>query len=626
MYDSDEEIKRKRRTLLIIIGIIVLIILLLVIFLLTRNSGKSNKDDDVVTNEIACVLEVKNGVAPDNNGTYHQPVEVGFKSITLPKKDVEIKKQKVGTSDNSRNKETFTASKTGTYHLYGYVQDSEGRKGKCEITVNVSLVTPSCELDVVQGTLGENGWYRSDVVVGFSSMDANNSALSIVKYYIEKEMQSLDTQEPVKAEQPSSNIEKYTVKDNLSTTLVGHVIDSAGNEGVCRLSVKKDSTVPTCKLKITSGTKNANGEYTDNPVIEMEEASDGVSEIAAQGVGISKNYSQKSFTVTAEGKTTVVGYVKDKAGNEGTCSLEIARPTSGGGGGGTTPTPVTPTQSISCRISLSVPDVPGYTSSGVYTQSVKATLTFTPSTGASITNYGIAETETYNQRQEITISNNGNHIVYGIVQDSSGKVARCSTPSFVVNTASLLYTKVKVGDYVNYNAGNWNETRSEKKIDGYYWGMQSGASKQTGVKCDRNDTSTRDGWMVFNVINNRVYLIHAGTPECIYHGKVSTTTVITTMQERAKQYVDGTYAIGSTILSCNLQGFNCQGSSYQDNLYKTGTHYWVAKPESNDRIMNISPTGSAQAYNLKSLGLRPIVILDEKVLTSGKSGNTWILK
>ena len=632
MYDTDEEIKRKRRTLFIIIGIIVFLILLLLIFLFTRNSGKKNKSDENVSTEITCTLEVQNGVTPDNNGVYHQPVTVGFKNITAISKDYQITKQAIGTSDNSRNQDTFTATKAGKYHLYGYVQDNVGHKGKCELNLTITLSNPTCELEVTKGTLGSNGWYRSNVIVGFSSMDANNTALSIVKYYIEKEMTSLDTNEVVKADQPKDNIDKYTVKDNQETTLVGHVIDSAGNEGTCKITVKKDSTVPTCTLKVLSGSKNANGEYTDKPEVGIAETKDDVSGIASKGVGTSKNYKQEKFTVTADGKTTVVGYVKDKAGNEGTCSLEIARPSSSGGGNGGGNSggngggggSASKTSSPSCKISLTVPAID---QSGKYSQNVTAKLTYSTTNGASITSYGIAESETYNQRNEITVSNNGTHTIYGIVKDSYGHVAKCSTPSFVIDKGDLLYTKVKVGDYVNYDAGNWNETRTEQKIDGYYWGMTSGASKQTGVKCNKNDTGTRSGWMVYNVVGQEVYLIHAGTPECIYHGRTSTANVISTMQSEAQKYVNSKYAHGSTIVNCNLSGFNCNANSFPDTLYKTGTHYWIAQPGDNYTLYSISPVGSKQPFSLISQGLRPIVILNSDVKTTGKNNSgAWVLK
>ncbi len=641
MYDTDEEIQKKRRTLFIIIGVIILLIIILIVFLLMRGSGKKKSSTDTAK-EITCELEVKEGVKPDESGVYHQGFMVGFKSINAISKDYQITKQTIGTVDNSRNKNTFTVSKSGKYHLYGYVQDSAGHKGKCEISFEVSLQKPTCELDVAEGTLGDNNWYRSDVVVGFSTLTSNNPSIGIKQYYIEKITTDLDSSEVVKADPPTENIEKYTVKDNSVTTLMGHVIDNAGNEGTCKITISKDSTVPTCTLKVNSGNKDANGVYTDNPEIGFNTVNDDVSLIASKGIGISKNYTQTTYKVTEAGKTTVVGYVKDKAGNEGTCSIEITRPSgssqgggsqgggsqgggsqgggSQGGSGGST----TPSSSPRCQIKLTHPEGEN---NGVYSKDITTSLIQIPN-GAAIVDYGLGESATYNKKTTITITTNGPHKIYGIVKDAYGHTFTCETPSFYIEKGELLSAKVKVGDYVAYNPGNWNENRpSEQKQDGYYWGMKSGQSKSTGVKCDSNDVSTRNGWMVMNVYDGKVVLISAGTPECIYHDRVAAQNVVNVMYNEAKKYIDGKYAIGSTILSCNVRGFDCNANSYSNNpVFVTGTHYWVAQIGSNNMLNNISSSGAKQGQTLRSYGLRPIIELNPSTMTSGKNGNAWVLK
>lgn len=613
MYDTDEEIRRKRRTLIITIAIVIALILALIIFLLVRGGKKTNNNGKDVVKEMSCTIGVQGNLVADNNGVYHQPVTIEFKNIVGISKDYQIVKHTIGTVDRSSNKETFSATNSGNYHVYGFVQDSAGNRGKCELKFQISLSVPSCELEVTQGTLGDNGWYRSDVEVGFKSMSANNPSISIAKYYIDKDANG-DATGITKAEQPAENIEKIIVTDNLTTSWIGHVIDTTGNEGVCRIEVKKDSTVPSCKLKVNSGTLNANGEYTDNPVIGLEEATDEVSNIAAFGIGISKNYDQETFTVTAEGKTTVVGYVKDNAGNEGTCSIEITRPT-------TQPvTPPTPVSRPSCKVTLSP------NTSGTYTDNVKATLTFSSTNGATITSYGLAESKTYNGKNEITISNNGTHIVYGVVKDSNGYEASCTSKQFTINKGELLFNKVQVGDYVNYDAGTWTETRTEKNEDGYYWGMTSGTSKQTGVRCYASDSSARSGWMVLAKANNKVYLIHAGTPECVYHGRVSTAKVINTMMSEASKYVNTKYANGYTILACSTPGFDCNKTSYTASVFVTGTEYFIVQNGTEYGLGAISKNGTKEFIVLRSAGIRPIIQLRDDVKTSGLVNGVWQLQ
>ncbi len=604
MYDADEEIKRKRRRLIILITIVILLIIGLSIFLIYKFVTKKQT-------KFSCELEIKDGVKPDANGVYHQGVTVGFKEINTISGNKVIK-QVIGTSDNSKNKETFTVSHSGKYHLYGFIQDSAGNKETCEINFEVSLKVPSCELEVTQGTLGDNNWYKSNVEVGFKSMNTNNDRLEVKQYYIEKESSG--------STPPTGNVDKYTVTDDSTTTLVGHVIDSAGNDGTCKITISKDSSVPTCSLKVNSGNKDANGVYTDNPVIGIDKAEDSVSQIAYKGVGVSKNYSESTYQVTGEGKTTVYGYVKDKAGNEGTCSIDITRPSS-------TPQPQpTPEpakkQSVPhCDIRL---DNIEYDSNGNYAREVKAVLIPTTTNNAVVIDYGIAESQTYNQRKEITISSDGPHTVYGVVKDSYGNTASCATNSFVIEKSSLLNTVgVKPGQYVSYDAGTWSQTKTEQGKDAYAWGMTAGASKQTGVRCNSSDGSPKNGWIVLGSSGKSIVIISAGTPECIYHTNTSPTNLINVMSGEAQSYVNQKYAYGSDILQCGTVGFECNRDTYSTYMFKTGYSYWTVH---SNGVFGIDPNGNRVASTNKSLGLRPIIYLRPDVRTTGLKGNTWILK
>ena len=605
MYDDNEEIKRKRRRLIFLIIIVLLLIIALGIFLYyVFNNKKSNT-------KYGCELEVLDGVTPDANGVYHQGLTVGFKNINLPSGN-KIIKQTIGTVDNSKNKETFVITQSGKYHLYGYVQDSDGNKETCDINLEVSLKIPSCELEVTQGTIGDNNWYRSNVEVGFKSMNSNNDKNEIKQYYIDKEDFEGKTFE--------ENVDKYTVTDDKTTTVVGHVIDSAGNEGTCKISISKDTSIPTCSLKVNSGTKDSSGLYTDNPVIGIASASDEVSQIAAQGIGISKNYSETTYKVVAEGKTMVYGYVKDKAGNEGTCSIDITRPSS-------TPTP-TPTPEPAkkqsnphCDIRL---DNIEYDSNGNYAREITAVLIASTTNDATITEYGIAENQVYNMRTEITITNNGSHTVYGLVKDSYGNTASCSTPTFVIDKSNLLNSVgVQPGQYVSYDAGTWGQTKSEQKTDGYTWGMTAGSSKNTGVRCNSSDGSPKNGWVIIGSYGNSIVITSAGTPECIYHTDTTPTNILNVMGAEAQGYVNQKYAYGAVILQCGTPGFECNRDTYTTGWYRTGYSYWTGHTYG---VFGIDSNGNRVARTNISLGFRPVIYLRSDVRTSGLNGNTWILK
>ena len=609
MYDSEEEIKKKRRNLFIIIGVVAFLILLLIIILVSK-SGKKKVETKV--GEITCELEVKNGARPSSSGVYNQEIEVGFKVINAISPDYQLIKRTVGTVDRSTNKETFSITKSGNYSLHGYVQDDRGNKGKCDLDVVVSMTVPSCELEVISGVLGDNGWYKSDVEVGFKNMNANNNTLSIAKYYIVKDG---DT-----SNDGQKNVEKFKVEANDTTKVNGYVVDSAGNTGTCTITVTKDSEVPTCKLKVQSGTKNSNNEYTDNPVIGFESFTDEKSGIAYKGIGIAKNYTAETYKVEQDGKTTVIGFVKDKAGNEGSCSLEInkviATPTPT-----TQPTPVQKNSNPSCKISL-----PSGGSNNKYDGSVKVTMTYSTTNGASITGYGLAESKTYNSKKEVTITAEGNHTLYGLVKDSYGHTASCVSPTFTISNGALLSTSVAVGDYVNYNAGTWTETRTKQSSDGYSWGYTNGTSRSTGVKCNSRDKNARNGWMVLGVSGGKVLLISAGTPECMYHARTNESNFINALNSTTQKYINSKYAESASSISCNTPGVNCS-SKVSGNVLVTGNQYWLATSgNSNNTVNSVSASGDIQRFSLDSLGVRPVIVLKSDVKTTGKKDGVWQLK
>ena len=312
MYDSDEEIRKKRKNLLIIIGVVVLVIILIIIFLVLKSGKKTTKKEE--KHELSCELEVR-GVTPNENNIYNKEVEVGFKTINATEP---LQKQTVGVTDNSRNKDTYQIIKSGEYVLHGYLQDTSGNKATCEIKVVVNLSEPTCGLEVIKGTKGDNDWYTSEVEVGFGEMNPNSDTAGIERYYIAK---STDTNTS------GQEIENYLITENGTTEVVGHIFDTNGNEGICKLEVKVDKELPTCTLKVVSGTPNSQGVYTDEPEIEIEESSENITEIVGKGVGKEENFTTERYKVTDEGTTTVYGYVKDSAGNVGTCTIEITRPT-----------------------------------------------------------------------------------------------------------------------------------------------------------------------------------------------------------------------------------------------------------------------------------------------------------
>jgi len=444
MYDTEEEIKRRRRRLIIIIGIVSLLIVLLIIFLLAKNFiSKKSK-----ANDITCTLEVKNGAVPNSNGVYNKEVEVGFRDISATE-NYEITKQTVGTTDSSNNSDTYLITNSGNYVLYGFVEDIEGNKTTCEINVVVSMTTPSCSLEVKTGTLSNDSWYKTNVEVAFKSMETNNATLSIAKYYITKDISS----------SYESNMSSYTITDNGETTLTGIVVDSAGGIGTCNISVKKDTTIPTCTL-VANGTKNSNGEYTDNPVISFGSFGDDISSVAEKGIGTSKNYKNQTVTISNTGKTTVYGYVKDVVGNEGTCSIEVSKAAKEGTKPTPTPTPEVKKSSSTCNLDVAYSGTKNnntiYSTSDVlinlipkttndativeYSLSIDGGKTYVKNPGKYSTKIMQADGEKDFQYVSKLV-NNGTYYVKGYVKDSYGNTGYCPSKSGSDSSLTVIVKK-----------------------------------------------------------------------------------------------------------------------------------------------------------------------------------------
>lgn len=446
MYESEEEVKRKRRRLIMIIGIVSLLIVLLIIFLLTKNFiFKKHK-----SNDITCVLEVMNGELPNSNGVYNKEIDIGFREITSTNK-YDLAKKTIGTTDSSKNKETYTITNSGNYKLYGFVEDVEGNKTTCELSVVVSMTIPTCSLEIKSGTLGENGWYKGDVSVGFKSMETNNATLNISKYYITKDANV----------QSQNNMDNATVSENGTTTLIGVVVDSAGGVGNCNVTVKKDSTAPTCTLT-ANGTKNSNGEFTDNATISFSTTNDDTSTIVAKGIGTSKNYTEQTYTASNTGKTTVYGYVKDEAGNEGSCSIEVTKAKPEEQKPAEDPKPEVKKSAPTCSLDIA------YTSGTRTNNTINSTsdvlINLIPKTtnGATITEYSISvdggKSYVKNPRKYSTtisvssgsttnfeyvraLTSNGTYSVVGFVRDSYGNTGHC--PATIGNESTLNITVKK---------------------------------------------------------------------------------------------------------------------------------------------------------------------------------------
>ena len=442
MYDDENEIKKKRRNLILGIAVLLGLILLLIIILVVASGSKNKKTNYV---EPTCGLKVLDDVK-QKDGVYTGAITIGFddSKITVSK-GYTISSKKVGITNSPRNSETYKLSKSGKTKVYGYITDSKGGQGVCEQEFEILTARPNCQLKVTEGTKGIDDWYTSDIVVGFESKTVENG--TIKSYTIEEAKVESEKKEETKEEvkkasdekettSTSKNVDTYTVKTNGEVEVVGTVVDDYGIDATCSLKVKKDSEKPTCELEVRSGTKGADGRYTTSVVVGFAKAEDAASGVLEQGVGVKENYKDETYTVTAGGKTLVKGFVKDKAGNVGECSLEINI------SGKTDPNTSTP----SCKLKVESAKKDG-------TKHIdKVVVTFASKTtdkNAQIEEYGISTSAQLNKTDNLTLTDPGNYTVYGMVRDSNGRIAECKESFTIIAQADVKESTPSCSLYVD---------------------------------------------------------------------------------------------------------------------------------------------------------------------------------
>ena len=104
------------------------------------------------------------------------------------------------------------------------------------------------------------------------------------------------------------------------------IVDRSGNTTTCPVEVYVDKTMPKCTLEIVGGTEEATGWLSGEVSVKLVSWSDSDSGVLTYGIGTSinnRNYNKQTTLKVNNGLTTVIGYVKDYAGNEGTCAVDV---------------------------------------------------------------------------------------------------------------------------------------------------------------------------------------------------------------------------------------------------------------------------------------------------------------
>ena len=104
------------------------------------------------------------------------------------------------------------------------------------------------------------------------------------------------------------------------------ITDNSGRTNKCEVNAFVDKTLPTCNIDVEGDYINSVGWYSLEALAILKNIKDDDSGILTYGMGTSvknKEYNKITQMTFNKGITTVVGYVKDIAGNDNICAQEI---------------------------------------------------------------------------------------------------------------------------------------------------------------------------------------------------------------------------------------------------------------------------------------------------------------
>ncbi|MDD4066515.1 MAG: hypothetical protein PHH22_00865 [Clostridia bacterium] len=187
-----------------------------------------------------------------------------------------------------------------------------------------------------------------------------------------------------------------------------------------------------------------------------------------------------------------------------------------------------------------------------------------------------------------------------------------------------LYEVVKIGDYVEYDCGKWNTNMPIPVGQGIFGGYNKNKSKSSSITPYLEYENIDDGWIVLEVKDNVVTLIHAGTPVAYFHKYGNSENSINMMNNfLEEEFYNKLYASSIRVLNYDDINNIIENKDIDANIIskivKTGSWYWLGTAYNNSLIWSVNNLGIMD-YRLAdgSFGVRPVVELWNNVYyTSG---------
>ena len=244
----------------------------------------------------SCTLASSGNVG--NNGWYTSNVNITMNSSS---------KYVTGKNVNNTNRENYTlTSDTKGTTIKGIVTNDAGLTGDCSISVKRDTEAPSCNVDI-NGTMGQNNWYTSNVAISFSPSDYISG---VARYGLNANSTNYN----------SVNRQSLTW-DTDGITYYGIVVDNAGNQRDCSRSIKRLAESPVCVVNAVGG-NNGTEWYVSDVNTSVSSTS---RHVVSTKIKKNNNY-YNNYTVNYNtAGETIVGEVRNDAGTTNTCTKYIKR-------------------------------------------------------------------------------------------------------------------------------------------------------------------------------------------------------------------------------------------------------------------------------------------------------------
>ena len=204
----------------------------------------------------------------------------------------------------------------------------------------------------------------------------------------------------------------------------------------------------------------------------------------------------------------------------------------------------------------------------------------------------------------------------------------------------MLSKVVTVGDFVNYDAGNWDTSAEIPKTQGTFGGYTAGTSKSKGVLCFDFRLTPKDGWVVLSNSNGVVKITTRGIPECYYHGVgVDGNISISLINNEAKKFMNSecassvsimNYEEANTIYNNHETSDGYQRIIYENLLFAGDYYYLSTKGNENGKKLETVRFDFGSKYVISERsgyahGIRPVVTLKNNIYTTGEINGVYEL-